>query len=373
MLSKFHKCFRLIEIVNILILSYLLLLEFHKLTPYNQFQVFIPNNLFLKYEPNDQFFIPFTFNINLIFSLSYNESCISPKIYTDVDEITFVSVPHLITTKERLMGMKMAISSWLSVSPKSSVLLFTNPFEFDPTRSFRTFINNLFGRNRIFYATPIKTNENNVPYVNEWFIRGIKQTKSRYVCFLNSDLVVPSNWFNITKKVFNLSIFSEKSPVFITKRINFHLNESIFNSIDFKSYKSNPNQLLNVFEKIVFDDPNRKAEHPCAIDSFTFRADQVPFDVRRIPPFFMGRPLWDGWLVGYMNSVCDTITYGDTSRLYHIEHPRNESNWSGSNPETASNKNNYKPRFYGDNSRTKWMVENGFLVKKLGSTRIKLD
>jgi hypothetical protein len=63
---------------------------------------------------------------------------------------------------------------------------------------------------------------------------------------------------------------------------------------------------------------------PTGVDMFLFRISHFPFEPERIPPFLMGRPWWDSWLVGYLNHLCDTITFSLNPPIYHIDH---KSQW----------------------------------------------
>ena len=121
--------------------------------------------------------------------------------YFSIDEITFISCPRPLTP-ERYNSMKITYSSWLSSSPKSSIILFVNKSEFDPTGKFPEELDNLFGKGRITYAGHVRHDLNGIPYIDDWFRQGIKKSKSKYVSFINSDIPISKNWLHRVKQVY---------------------------------------------------------------------------------------------------------------------------------------------------------------------------
>lgn len=295
-----------------------------------------------------------------------------PKVFDQIDEITFITVPFPVNNTKKFITMMYSFSSWLAISPKSHIILFTSKEYFDKTQHFTSKIEEIFGINRIAYAGPICSNMNGIPYIREWFIQGLKLVKSKYVSFINSDIVLPSNWLNITKNIFLHPKLLNKSLFLISQRLNFNLNETIFQSINFTKYKKNHQKLLHIFEKIALNDPNKRFSPPGAIDIFTFRADKPPFNPNVIPLFHMGKPAWDNWLVGYMNTISETVSFGNYSFVYHAGPMREKYN-DGS-PEYFINRNLYfkNIKFDGDNSKTKWVIKNGNLFRRNSSIKYQI-
>lgn len=315
-----------------------------------------------------------------IFFLSFNNNlfrtCNSfpmlPKIYDQIEDITFLSVPFALNDMKKFMTTFISISSWLSISPKSHVILFIDNFDFDKTGKFNKEIEKAFGKNRISYAGPICTNVDNIPYINEWFIQGIKLSRSKYVTFINSDIILPSNWLLIAKKTFLHPRLKNKPLFLISKRLNLDIT-FISKIINFRTYKKSVQYLLKEIEKIILNHPNTTLSPNSAVDIFTFRADRPPFNPRDIPPFLMGKPAWDDWIVGYLNKISETITFGNYSFIYHIGPFR--TNYYDNSPGYFINYYIYHSRnfYHGDNSNTKWTILNGFLRKNHGEIIFPLD
>lgn len=318
-------------------------------------------------------------NISIIF-IAFNKnkfiSCNSfpllQKRFNSIEEITFISVPFPVSTKNIFMSLLLSVSSWLSISPKSRVILFINRNDLDYVFNFSLTIEKIFGKDRISYPGTICTNWIGLPYINEWFIQGLRLCQSRYVCFLNSDIFLPSNWLKITEKVFLLPSMLNTNLFLISKRINFHLNETIFNSINFTKYILNHKDLLKEMEMILLKDKNITYSRHSAVDIFTFRADRPPFNPKMIPPFLMGKPFWDNWLVGYLNTLAETISFANYSYVYHVGPLRTK--YKDYTQEYFINYyiHTSKIHFGGGNDQTKWRIENGYLLKNKGNIKLLL-
>ena len=261
--------------------------------------------------------------------------------------------------------MRLAIASWLACSPSSRVLLFVQRNEFDPSGKFPAELDKEFGEGRIIYAGGIRSDHNGVPYINEWFIEGVKYTPSKYICFINSDILLSSKWLPRLKQVF--TAMEEKKPLIIGQRIDFDLKDSLYDELRFDQQ-----HMLGDIDAMV--NKSRNSVHsPYGIDFFAFRADAVPFDVEMVPPFIMGRYNWDNWLIGWFNKICDTVTFNLDPPIYHMNHIRH--GFDVNDPRVAINHHLKKANrdYFGANFDTKWEVKQGALVRRRGRERIELE
>ena len=222
--------------------------------------------------------------------------------------------------------------------------------EFDTTGQFQKHIIELFGENRVFYNGYVKSDQDGVPYVDDWFRRGIDEATTKYVCFINTDILLSSQWLRRVKQVYKVFPETEKL-VLINQRVDFDLYRST------KNMKYNASNYLEEIDKLVSSSPNE--EHtPLGMDTFTFKKDPLPFNVDMIPPFIVGRYNWDNWLVGYLNSVATTVTFNINPPIYHINHPRHE--FDTSDPRVGANEMlrhlNYD--YYGSNEDSKYEIRN---------------
>lgn len=284
-------------------------------------------------------------------------------IYNEVEEITFISVPRPLKKDKAKRSMKLALSSWLAASPKSHVLLFINRTEFDKSGKFTNEIDQLFGKDRVIYAGDIRTDLKNVPYINEWFIQGIMQSPSKYVCFINSDIVLSSNWLKRVKQVFSIPEMQDKPLVLIGQRIDFDLKEESFKTIEFSKFHNNEHELLNEIDSLV--NKSQHSDHsPYGVDTFTFRADKPPFDPYLIPPFIMGRYNWDNWIIGWLNHISETITFNLNPPIYHINHIRHGFDVNDSRVAINHHLKKANLDYFGSNYDTKWQIKDGKLKRR---------
>jgi hypothetical protein len=283
-----------------------------------------------------------------------------------VDDITFISVPRPLEKESQYRRMKLAISSWLAASASATVLLFINRTEFDPSGRFPTEIDRQFGAGRVNYAGGIRTDHSGVPYIHEWFIQGIRQSPSRYVCFINSDILLSEKWLSRVKQIFK-AMENDRRLLLIGQRIDFDLESSEYNKLRFTQ-----NNLLNDIDEMV--QRSRHSDHsPYGIDSFTFRVDPPPFDVDMIPPYIMGRYNWDNWLVGWWNRICDTVTFNLDPPIYHMNHVRHSFDVNDSKVAINHHLKKANKDYFGSNYDTKWQVIEGNVVaKRHGKNRYEL-
>lgn len=293
-------------------------------------------------------------------------------IYSEIDEITFISVPNRYNTSLK-PSMKVAISSWLASSPKSHVILFIDRKEFDNTDQFPEELEKIFGKDRVTYIGNIRKDLHGIPYINEWFIQGVLQSRSKYMAFINADIIVSSKWLKRVKQVYSIPQLKDKPLVLMNQRIDFDLKKEDFVSISFTDYfnENNESILLNQIESMIYNSTHRN-HSPDGIDCFTFRKDKLPFDPTLIPPFIIGRFVWDNWLVGWLNTICDTVTFHTDPPIYHVNHIRHVNNKK--DPRVAVNFNFMEANnhYLGTNTDTKWEVKNDALIERHGSRKYYL-
>jgi hypothetical protein len=287
-------------------------------------------------------------------------------VYTEVEELTFISVPRPLKEEKQYKRMKLAIGSWLACSPHARVILFINRTNFDPSGKFPNELESEFGENRVTYAGAIRADFSGVPYINDWFIQGVRHAKSRYVCFINSDILLSGKWLKRVRQVFQ-AMPDDLKPVLIGQRIDFDMQDSRYKRLTFSQ-----EQLLKDIDSLV--DSSKHSDHsPYGVDTFTFRIDPLPFDVEKIPPFVMGRYNWDNWLIGWLNKICDTITFNLDPPIYHMNHPRH--NFDVNDSKVAINHHLKKANndYFGSNYDTKWEIVDGELVSRKRGKRFHLD
>ncbi|OHS96810.1 hypothetical protein TRFO_36937 [Tritrichomonas foetus] len=275
---------------------------------------------------------------------------------------TFVSVPREPKTPTQFALLKMAVSNWILSSNNSRVILIINPKEFDVNHTLFDEITEDFGPGRLIYQTTLKTNRNNVPYINNWFESAVSTTPFNILTLINSDILLPPGWVDTINQIFE--IFGETA--FVTGyRLNFDIED--YSYILDRSFKD-----FNYTEYVY--SCNHSEYSFRGMDFFTFMNHPGSNFFKTLPPFLMGKYEWDNWLVGKMNQLYQTITLGPNYRTYHINHPATANKRF---TEFSLYNKRLRILYYtptSDNEHTKWTVKNRTtIVSSDGKTVLRLN
>jgi hypothetical protein len=242
----------------------------------------------------------------------------------------------------------------------SHVLLFINRSEFG---ALADELDHCYGSGRVIYGGHIKTSLAHVPYIDEWFRQGIRHSPSNFVCFINADILLSANWLTGAKHIFRL--MDGHPIVVIGQRINCDINPRYFQNLSFG--KALLQEIDHIAKKSV-----HYPESPHGMDTFLFQIHGLGLEPERIPPFVMGRYLWDNWFVGYLNHFCDIVTFSLDPPIYHINHKPNERN--PNEDQFAANHYLWKSnrRYYGSNLDVMWKFSNPMLIRRRSSIQIQL-
>lgn len=278
-------------------------------------------------------------------------------LYNTTDDITFITVPKPNPDSYQKLRYKLAISSWLAISPKSRVILYIDFNDFDSTGALQKEFDDLYGKGRVEYLGKIKSNFKDIPYIDDWFRRGVQDSKTLTVCFINSDIILSSKWFKRVNQVFD--ILNNKKVVLINQRIDFDLNIHDVERLNFTS----PNFLQDI-DSIVMRS-SHEAHSLYGVDTFTFRTYQLPFNPNIIPPFIIGRYNWDNWLTGYLNRYCKTVSFLLDPPIYHINHQRHHFDQKDPLVKINSNLRSYSYNYFGANDDTHYFIKDGYLQTRI--------
>lgn len=280
------------------------------------------------------------------------------------DYITFTTVPLPLKTEKQFIKMQLIVSNWLLSSPSSKVVFIINESEFDTDRTFMKAVEKDFGPNRLIYDTNWIANYRNYPLINEWFINTLKLNNSNIVALINSDILLPKGFNNKIMKI--LDILGNTG--FITSfRYDFDAEDSEVR--DLKRYFRN--QQLNDQIESLFKKGNPTEYTHRGMDLFLFRTDPSPFDPSKMPPFIMGAPDWDNYVMGEVNYKLNTATMGEQFRLLHINHPMSKARKKDINVYNRRLRL-FTWKYNGDNRMTKFMMINSTLVQCASKKRIEL-
>jgi hypothetical protein len=161
-----------------------------------------------------------------------------------------------------------AIQSWLQIRPKCEVILFGDEEGTEETaREFR-----------VRHVPDIIRNEYGTPLINSAFDISQQIGAHQLMCYVNADVILLSDFFKAVQQ-----IHEHKSRfLLIGRRWDINLNQAW----DFTKPDWESGLRAHVSKDGVLHPPT-------GIDYFVFPRSQY----HDIPPFAVGRPAWDNWLI----------------------------------------------------------------------------
>lgn len=319
-------------------------------------------------------------SVYFFISFCHFEKCnknytLSSEIKVDHDQdpfLLFCICPYPINDdRNRRDRYFVSFSSWLLTSPKTKILIMMSPLEFDPNNLLIPSLESIFGHGCILFTSKtIEGDEDNVPFIDEWFVNGIDyamEAGASLVCWINADIITPKGWFPRIKFLYDH--FSHKNSnkgiqfSAISRRCDFEVSDDDLSYFyEFFSTASKSSSSEKVWPNEYYYDPNentfpsfnetfshkwppnydafatkRNRHSQWGIDFFLFSLHHIKnkknrqnflsmFDqimrinVDEIPQFHMGRYRWDPWLTGWALEKAPLVTLGDSFCTYHINH-----------------------------------------------------
>ena len=227
--------------------------------------------------------------------------------------ITLVTVPKSFEGVFKTI-QENSIKSWLKIKPSPEIILLGNEKGVSKTVS----------KFKIKHHPSIRTNQFGTPLLDSIFSSAKKMARHRLVCFLNSDIILAPTFLSSVKSA------KERFPNFLLvgQRWDINLKRKINTS------KSDWFSILERYTKT-----HGKLHPVTGTDYFIFRKGLY----KKIPPFAIGRPIYDEWLIWYAErNRVPVIDITKAAMVIHQNHPYKhplgaKGLWSG---EEA--KNNYK-------------------------------
>jgi hypothetical protein len=185
-----------------------------------------------------------------------------------------------------------AIHSWTKLSPKPQIILLGN--EEGTTK--------MAGEFGIRQIDKVARNEFGTPLVNSLFEEAERVATYERLCYVNADIILMSDFMKAIKRVV------EEIPHSLTvgRRWDLDVKESLDFGVDWEQ------QLITRVER------EGKISHHYTIDYFVF-----PKGVwGEIPPFAIGRPAWDNWVLYRARSQGMPII--DLSEAVMVVHQRHD-------------------------------------------------
>lgn len=184
-----------------------------------------------------------------------------------------------------------AIKSWTLLRPTPEIILIGDE---DGTAG----ISKEFG---IDHISEVEQNEFGTPLVNDIFAKAEKLANNRLMCYVNADIIFMSDFIPAVKMA------SKKMPGFLLvgRRLNVDLSQPLDFSKNWEEF------LIHLVAK------QGKAHNHTAMDYFVF--SKGLWD--KIPPFALGRRMWDNWLVyGIRSKNIPVVDMSEMINVVHQEH-----------------------------------------------------
>jgi hypothetical protein len=147
----------------------------------------------------------------------------------------------------------------------------------------------------------VACSEYGTPFLNDMFSKAQKEAVASLVCYVNADIILPGNFVDVARAL------AAELPRFIGTGRRWDVDVSI--RLDFS------NDAYSVLETIR--EKTGVLHAPCGLDYFIFPVGSVV----DMPPFCIGRPVWDNWLLWHMKQRdIPVVDATECLKAYHQNH-----------------------------------------------------
>lgn len=247
------------------------------------------------------------------------------QIYKEEITLTFCILPYPLSKKNsELLRDKyfFTFSSWLLTAPTTKLYIMMPREEFDPDLILLPTIEKLLGPNRILFGPDVETDEDGVPYIDDWFINGLDNTNSSVLCWINADIIIPNGWYQRIQFLYDHFHNIDQQISVISRRCDFDFESNTASELyrRIKSYADFRN-VSDVWPP-DYDEisKERKLHTSWGIDFFLVSREPMQINFDDIPHFHMGKYRWDPWITGWLREHMPLITLGDEFCTYHMNH-----------------------------------------------------
>jgi len=226
-------------------------------------------------------------------------------------EVTFVACPFPIGNDTELRDRYfLPFCSWLLTSNYSKILILMERNVFDPYQILLPRLEKMFGP-RFLFSPEIESDDRHVPYVDDWFLKGLDYSNTPLICWLNADIILPSSWAPKISKIYDY--FQEQKTQFcvVSHRCNF--------DPDLEEIKKlAENSIIPDFDKLPLK--NRKHHSLWGIDFFLVNREPMEINFDDIRSYHMGKFFWDPYVTAWFDRNIKTVSLGLDFCSYHVNH-----------------------------------------------------
>jgi hypothetical protein len=182
-----------------------------------------------------------------------------------------------------------AIQSWTRLSPRCQILLFGNEKGTAEVAA-------EFG---VQHIPVVERNEYGTPLLNSVFDQAEREARQPTLCFVNSDIILMSDFLPAIQRV----LAEQDRFLLIGRRRTLDVREPLLFEDGWESRLK------------VRAEAEGHLDNNTAIDYFVFRSGIW----EKIPPFAIGRPAYDNWLV-YKANHCQGVSVIDLTEAVTVVH-----------------------------------------------------
>jgi hypothetical protein len=211
--------------------------------------------------------------------------------------ITIFTIPKPFINQHISLIQHNAIRSWLALGADCEIILFGNEDGIESTAKLYN----------IQHVNSIDCNEYGTPLLSDAFDKTQKIARNEKIMYLNADIIIVSGLLEAIQKI-NISKY-----LICGRRYDIDVRESIDLRI---------NECWGKLNRIV--QQSIVLHGYSGIDYFLFPKGQIT-----MPPFLVGRPGWDNWLIWRMRM--DRIPVIDATHsvaIYHQNHNYSHSKFA---------------------------------------------
>lgn len=184
----------------------------------------------------------------------------------------------------------------------------------------------------------VRTNENEVPYINDMFYKASQLAKNQIVCFLNADIIIGGEFI---EKLLHIHHSIGKKYLVVGQRIDTSFDYLInFNNVDW--YTDLDNDIKS----------NSSIHPPAGSDYFAFPKGLYYED--DLPDLLVGRPGWDLYMIYHARKTnCKVI---DLSPSYMVIHQNHDYSHKNSNEFIKTKEDHYNLNFLPPNEENTYTL-----------------
>lgn len=260
-------------------------------------------------------FLPSSYGFN-----SANEG----DIETDLNQyntITFITYPIILDKMSSVRKYNITFSSMLSISKFTNLIIFEANSKIEYHEKLFNLLIDKFGERRVtFISNDLQFDKDSELLLSSFSSKAISQVRTKFVCYINANVVVDPFWYDRITKLFNLFFEIEpNSHIYLTgRRIQIPLSNN-----EIKEFNMLPSLTKKNFFKSLRKLINSKKDvaeciKQCESDYFLTTVDPAPFDLRYLPEFKLSGGIFSMYLNYMGENKGNFYTLNENVPVYYL-------------------------------------------------------